>query len=333
MKRLTSLVFGAAFAAVSGVASVAGAEELKLAHFMSTTHPYHEQLFVWLSERVAENSGGDLTVRIYPGGELGTSPAEQFNRAVDGVADLSFIVQGYTANAFPGSLVMELPGVLEDASAGPAAFERAAPLIEDEYRRVHVLGLWNISPSVLFMRDTPVTSLEDLAGLKIRVASRGAADLVEAWGATPVFMPVTEMYTALQTGVVDGTLGDAGGVLAFRLNEVTRFMTRGFDSTVTIFGVVMNRDAWNGLSAEDQAALASAADLEFSQRGTDVWAALSTAGSEAFANTAGNEIHDLSPEAAAAFNEVASSVREASLDALEANGVDARAIMAAMRGN
>ncbi len=330
MNRIATFMAGAIVAAAS---SFAQAEELKLAHFVSTKHPYHENLFVWLGDRVAENSNGELTIRVFPGGELGAAPAEQFNRAIDGITDLSFVVQGYTANSFPGSLIMELPGALPDTSSGAAAFERALPLIEDEYRRVKLLGLWNIDPGVLYTRDTPVRSLEDLAGLKIRVGSKSSGDLVEAWGATPVFMPITEMYTAIQTGVVDGAHLDPGAGLAFRLSEVTNYLTLGFDSTVPVFAMVMNRRSWDNLSAENQAALEKAAGLEFSQQGTDVWRGLTDIGFDQFSKTEGNEIIELSAEAAEAFNMKATEVREASLDELEADGIPAREILAAMRGN
>ncbi|WP_250637308.1 hypothetical protein [Salipiger sp. CCB-MM3] len=57
----------------------------------------------------------------------------------------------------------------------------------------------------------------DIKGLKIRVPSRNTGLLVEAWGATPVSMPVSEIYNAMQTGVIDGAMIDTTATRAFRL--------------------------------------------------------------------------------------------------------------------
>ncbi len=308
------------------------ATELKLAHFMSPNHPYHDQVFNWLGTRLDTATNGDLTIRVFPGGELGTGPVEQFNRAVDGVADITFAIPGYTAAQFPKSLLMELPGVLSDDAKGPAGFQNAFDLIKDEYRRVKVLGLWNISRAVLFTTDKPVRSLTDLDGLKIRVGSKGSADLVEAWGATPVFLPVTEMYTALQTGVVDGTMIDPSAALAFKLTEVTDYMTVGMDSVLTTFMLVMNRDSYESLSASQRAALDREVGLPLSQQAYDSWAELSRTGADVFGATEGKSVITLNGDALAAFNAAAEQVRNATIADLEAKGIQAGDIISRMQG-
>src|SRR5690606_35556297 len=155
---------------------------------------------------------------------------------------------GYTPAQFPRTLVRELPGVLDDPDTGPAGYAAAAELVAEDFRRVVPLSLWTNAFSAIFTRGHPVDSLDDLAGLKIRVASAPMSELVTAWGATPVFMPVTELYTALQTGVVDGAVIDPGAALVFRLSEVTDSMTIGWRANVGTFGLIMNRELYRDLS-------------------------------------------------------------------------------------
>jgi TRAP-type C4-dicarboxylate transport system substrate-binding protein len=64
------------------------AKDFSLAHFMPPSHTRHESVFVPLVEEVKEKADGELTINIYPAGELGAGPQQQYSRAVEGVADL-----------------------------------------------------------------------------------------------------------------------------------------------------------------------------------------------------------------------------------------------------
>ena len=104
--QLIALTLGVACAATS-------AKELKLADFQPPTHPYVANVYAPLQAEVKDKTGGQLSVRLYMGGELGAGPAEQFTRAVNGVADIAFALPGYTAANFPKTLLTELPGVID----------------------------------------------------------------------------------------------------------------------------------------------------------------------------------------------------------------------------
>ena len=171
----------------------AGATELKLADFQPPTHFVVEKVYAPFAAAVEDATGGDVTVKVFMGGELGPGPAEQYNRVVDGVADLAFSLPGYTASTFPMTLLTELPGVI-DAETGTTRILANLDMLSDEYRRVQIVGLWNNAPNLLFMAEKPVHSMADLAGLNIRVPSRNAGLIVQAWGfffnSTPRLPPV-----------------------------------------------------------------------------------------------------------------------------------------------
>jgi tripartite ATP-independent transporter DctM subunit len=110
MKRTTKII--AATAVAIGLSAQAFAEELKFASFVPPFHTVTASMIDKLGADLAAATGGALTIRNYPGGELGKGPVEQYVRALQGVADMSWGLQGYTSSQFPKSMVIELPGVV-----------------------------------------------------------------------------------------------------------------------------------------------------------------------------------------------------------------------------
>ncbi|RVV97643.1 TRAP transporter substrate-binding protein [Mesobaculum littorinae] len=315
-------VLGAAIVATLGfAASSSVAKELKLADFSPPTYFTVDPMYGPLLSTVEEETDGALTIQLYMGGELGPGPAEQYARAVDGVADIVFGLPGYTASNFPKTLLTELPGVI-DPEMGTDRILANLDMLSDEYRRVKLLALWNIGPNLLLMANEPVRSLDDLDGLKIRVPSRNAGRVVEAWGGSPVSMPVPEIYNAMQTGVIDGAMTDATSLTGFKLSEVTNYVTQGMDSTISSFFLVMNRDSYDRLSVAEQQVLEDAG-REAARNGHDVWMRVGQSALDDFANTDGKEVITLSPEEAERFNAAAAPVVAAVIEEADAAGLNA----------
>ena len=312
-------------AAATLTAGTATAEDLKFANFMPPMHPYVAGAFQPFADMVSEATGGDVTVTIYSGGELGPGPVEQYSRVVDGVAELAISLPGYTASQFPLTLTAELPGVLNEAT-GTADLWANIDLLADEYRRVKLVSLWSSAGNVLYMRDVAVDSPDDLAGLKIRVPSRNAGAVIEAWGATPVSMPVTEIYNAMQTGVIDGAYIDTTATRAFRLGEVANYLTYGMDTTNSPFFILMNRDAFANLSDEQQAAVLEAGE-KASLLANETQLAAAAGGLAAFAEAEGKQVIELTAEQAEAFNALSGPVRD---QAVAETGGNAAALVDAL---
>ena len=183
------------------------AEELSFAHFVPPQHTLTASLIEPLSLGVAEATGGDLTIKVYPGGELGKGPVEQYVRVLQGVADITWGLQGYTSSQFPRSMLVELPGAVPAGKSGYDMLWNAYEShLMDEFPGTIPLALWVSEPNVIIMKDHEIRTPEDLSGLKIRVAGAVAAEVVTALGATPVQMPMPEVYNALQTGLIDGVV-------------------------------------------------------------------------------------------------------------------------------
>lgn len=320
-----------ALALAAAAATTATAEELKLADFQPPSHFVVEKVYTPFAEAVSAATGGEVTVEIFMGGELGPGPAEQYNRVVDGVADIAFSLPGYTASNFPKTLLTELPSVIQ-ADTGTERILANIDMLSDEYRRVVLVGLWNNAPNLLLMAEKPVNTLDDLAGLNIRVPSRNAGLVVQAWGANPVSMPAPEIYNAMQTGVIDGAMIDATTLRSFKLAEVTNHVTTGMQSTISDFFLIMNRDVYSDLDDTARQAIAEAGK-QASRNGHDAWATAASAALEGFAATAGKEVITLSEAEAARFDEKSAAAVAEIISATEAGGIAAQAFIDALKAD
>jgi len=330
--RVTRIATGCAGAVLAFCLAAApvAATELKLAHFMSPKHPMDSKVMRPMAEELANASNGKLTIRIYPAGELGKGPVQQYKRAVDGVADLVFGIPGYTSTQFPKTLLIALPGVTE----GPEDATRKMwnvydKHLADEFARVKMLGLWANGLAVLITRDKPVRSIADVKGMKIRAPDAVGARAIAAWGGTPVNMPVSKIYNALNTGVVDGIMIGASGIRSFKLHEIGNYFTTGLPSTVAAFYLIANKNSWEKLTPEEQAAIEGLTGFEFSLKAARVYGAAAQGGLKA-AKDAGREIIELSPQAYAEFNAANQKVLYGVSEELKEKGIDADAILGAM---
>jgi TRAP-type transport system periplasmic protein len=230
------------------------ATELKLAHFMSPQHPMDRGIMTPLAEQVAAESKGALNIKVYPAGELGAGPNQQYRRAVTGIADIAFNLPQYTPAQFKRSVLLHVPGLFADPENATRNIWKNIDALADDFSEVKLLAFWTNNPSIMFTRSKPIRSLEDMRGLKIRIPDPVSAEIVKAWGGIPVSLPATETYNAMSTGIVDGVMIDPSAVGSYKLHEVTKYVTLNTPGALSTFTLIMNREAWNRLP-DDQKAL------------------------------------------------------------------------------
>jgi len=309
----------------------AQADELKLAHWMSPRHTMHAEVMEPWAQEIAKLSNGALTVKIYPGGALGKGPVAQFQRAVDGVADITFGLPGFTSSQFLRTGVIELPNVAID---GPDGTNKLWAVLDKqlapEWSRVKVLGLWLGEPQVLLMRTKPIRTLADFKGMKIRTPSKTQADTITALGATPVPMPIDQVYNALSTGVIDGALTGASTLRSFKLGEVVKYLTVGLPLGRSPFFLVMNKKSWDGLFPEEKVLIDKTTGLGLSLKASKVYED-EYAGIIAAARKSGSpEVITFSPEETKKADAMLTATRDKLADGLEKQGVPAKEILATM---
>jgi len=283
-----------------------------------------------LAEKIAEATGGETTLRVYPGGELGKGPVKQYDRVIDGVADIVYALPGYTASQFKKSLLVELPGVVPGDQNITGKLWDNIDHLEEEFTRTKLLGLWSSRPGSLLMANKKIESMADLKGLKIRVPSKNTGRVAEAWGATAVSMPITQVYQSMETGVVDGALVDTSVLGSFKLGEVTKYVTQGMIGSNSLFMLIMNRDTWDGLDADTQAKLEAMTGREMSLGGNETMTNAAVKSEKAWVE-GGGEIISLSADAAAEFDAASAALAETLITELEGEGIKAADWAAALK--
>ncbi len=306
-------------------------EELKIAHFMSPKHPMDRFLMRPWAKEIAKITNNSLTVRIYPAGELGKGPRDQFKRAVGGIADITFGLQGYTSKQFPRTTLIELPAVAPNAvEATEKVWNVYDKYLASEYKRVKTLAIWGNEGPVLMTKNKPIRKISDIKGLKIRTPSKAQALLVKALGATPVAMPVTRMYNALNTGVVDALMVPPSVIPSFKIGEVAKYYTTGLPFGRSPFFLVMNRSKWESLSADQKAAIAKTTGRGLSIKGAKGYEKAGAKGLNSVRKSGRHEVITFSPDEVKKGTALLLKARKKIVADLEKKGIPAKAILAAM---
>lgn len=277
---------------VTGLASALafGAAEaqtvLTLNSWLPPSHPQVAQLMVPFAEDVARVTEGRVQIQILPA-PLGP-PSAAFDLALNGVADITYSVQGYTPGRFRTAALAELPFLSDDAVVSSVAYWRVQDAMlaqAGEYAGVKVLSVFTHGPGEIFS-SSPIESVDDIDGLKIRVGSTVAHDLATLLGAVPIEGPSSRAYELLSQGVADGIFFPFETVNFFNLQDLvsSAFTAPGGIYNTAMF-MVMNQGAWDRLSAEDQAAIEPLLGESLARRAGEMWNAADAAGRAAMADS------------------------------------------------
>ena len=262
----TRLSFAVVLTASLGLsAEAATAEELSVATFLPPQHHTNTGMFTWFAEEIERRSGGSLTMKLYPAGQLGAGPVQQYKRGVEGVADIAFGVNAYTPAVFPKSMLGILPGKAVTADESTRAIWNVFDEhFADEYKGVKVLAVGTVAGS-LFIGNKDVSTLEGLQGTKLVPFAAMTTPIVEALGAVPVQMPVTEMYTGLSTGTIDVITGSYNNVTQpWNFWDVSSHIVENVPVAFQVTYALMNEERYLGLSEEHRAIIDELSGLPMS---------------------------------------------------------------------
>jgi len=265
---LTRRLLLGALAAASLATSVAAQEvTLRLHQFLPAQANVPAQILDVWADKVEADSGGRIKIDRFPSMQLGGTPPQLIDQAIDGVADIIWTVAGYTPGRFPQLEVFELPFLSPDAEATSRAFWELAEarMMETDFAAFKPLGLWVHGPGVIHA-NRPITDVADLRGLKLRAPTRTTTTLFTELGATAVGMPVPAVPEALSRGVIDGAVIPWEVVPALKVQELVSNHTEfpGNALYTTAFIMAMNQDAYDALPADLQAVIDANSGLEFS---------------------------------------------------------------------
>jgi TRAP-type C4-dicarboxylate transport system substrate-binding protein len=220
----------------------------------------------WLKQ-VEEATGGKVKIQAFHGQTLAKSK-DLWNATKTGIADIGWICHGYYPNLTPLSDVVSLPALpFETAEKGSEVMWQLYeqyPEIQNEFKDVKVLLFYTSEPYTLITRNKPVTTLEGLNGLKIRITGGPPTDMVQALGGVPLLVPMTDAYISLQKGVADGMGTPWEAINTFRFYEVVNHYTE-VPFPAVYFSIVMNKTTWKNLPENIQTAIMSVSGLKGSK--------------------------------------------------------------------
>lgn len=329
---VTAAAIGAAALGLAGPHAASAQTELRLHTFVPPGHIIYTQIIEPLAEQIAAETNGELTLTPYPSMQLGGKPPELMRQAQDGTVDMVFTLPGYTGAQFPRLQMMELPGLRPD---GMAATELMWDLLEGdhlggEFDGLKVVALWAADDAMLYTRDKPIRSVEDVAGMLLRTPSAPQAAQIEKMGGTPVAMPIPQLYPQLERGVIDGAMVPSTTILDFRTHEVANYFTlSGPLFGRSQFTIVMNEGSYNSLSDEHKAVIDKLTGEDLSRKATQVYLDRAEESIAFVREAEGKEVIEWSAEEQAKVAEVLRPIYDEWLSQMEDQGIDGAALLTA----
>jgi len=216
----------------------------------------YQDFFTSFARIVREKSQGRLEIEVFPPGTI-VDAYEQFSAVQRGAVEVGMGVGGYNLKQVPEAYIEQgLFGVftsVEEFIQFYLEYEDAAVywILDEAYRArgCHLLPALGPSPLVVISR-TPIRSVQELEGKKIR-GSGAAPDLITRLGGVPVTLSPTEIFTALQTGTIDGVILPAYTIGTMNLWDVAKGVT-GPSFGFLAGDIYVNLEAYEGLPPDLQ---------------------------------------------------------------------------------
>ncbi|MCK0149216.1 TRAP transporter substrate-binding protein [Marivita sp. S6314] len=319
-----------AVAAVLATGALAQDVTLRMHQFLPAQANVPKNVLIPWADRVMEASGGRIEIQHFPSMQLGGTPPQLIDQAIDGVADIVWTVAGYTPGRFPRAEVFELPFLMTDAGDMSAAYWELVEeqMLDQDFADFKVLGVWVHGPGVIHTSE-PVESPEDLNGLKLRAPTRVTNKLFTNLGATTVGMPVPAIPESLSKGVVDGAVIPWEVTGALKVAELvenhTEFEGNAIYTTTFIFA--MNKEAYEALPDDLKAAIDSQSGAEFS-RMAGAQMQMDDGPAREAALDAGNNVITISDADAGPWRDAAAATTAEWIAEMSEKGIDGEALIA-----
>lgn len=288
-------------------------------------HPQHTMTIQPWAKKMAELTGGRLKITLFPGQALGKA-ADQYDMAAKGVSDIALAVPNYTPARFQLLSVFWLPFMVtscEDTSV--ALWKIYDKYLKEEFKEVVVLWQYVHAGGQVFTRKKAVRTLADLKGMKIRSSNPYIQESLKSMGASPVYISVTEVYNALDRGVVDGTTMPFEGIWVFKQHEVVDYALV-VNLYTTAFPIVMNKKKWDSLPADIKKIMADNIGLEMSRKAGIVYDRAEAAMKKKVLEY-GVKVNTLPPEDLAEWKLAGKKISERWAKEREAKGLPGNAVL------
>ncbi len=257
--RLVALACGL----VLGLAAPAMAQQVvRLGHLFPTTHFEHQGL-AKLGEMIEQKTGGKLKVEVFPASQLG-SEKEQTEQVRSGALHIHSS-GGSIQQYVPELQLIGLPGLWKSHDhvlrvMGSEVGKQIIEMAEKKNVGIKVLTFSTMGERYYVGRKKAAEQTADFAGIKIRVDTQPASAAIwRALNANPVPIAFAEVYSSLQTGVIDAAENPPCGILAMKFYEQAKYITPTAHQ-LTLMALQVNQKWYDGLPADVRSQVKAAVD-------------------------------------------------------------------------
>ncbi len=303
------------------LAAMAQTKELKMHTFGIERSVETRIIFEPLQADVAKHSSGALKIQMYYTMSLGGRPADLIPQVTNGVVDISYTLPAFHAGRFSILEGLELPFIAKNGEqVSRAAWDWVEKHAHREFADFKLLSINAIDSTLIHTSRKPIRKLEDLKGMKLRVAGRYIGMAVVAFGGVPVQMPLPDVYEALAKGQVQGAMLPWLITVPYKYAEVTKYHT-DIPFAHQLLIVVMNLDTWKSLTPDQRRGIEMSTGREFGRRYGKAWDA-DAAGGRKIAQDRGNEIIKLSANEEKRWRAASKSAYNAWIDEMNKKGLN-----------
>ena len=261
MKSIQSIARLSIIAAALSVAGTAQAVSLKASHQWPGGKGDARDEMVQIIAREAAAANVDLDIKVYPGKSL-FKPKEQWGAMVKGQLDISAFPLDYASGRHPQFSSTLMPGLVKNHDH--ALRLNGSPFMDDIKKIINDAGVVVLADAWLAggfaSKKNCILGPDTMAGQVTRAAGPAFEQMLAGAGASIASMPSSEIYQAMQTGVLDAANTSSGSFVSYRIYEQVKCLTAPGDYALWFMyePILMSKKSWDSLNKEQQDALMAA---------------------------------------------------------------------------
>ena len=232
---------------------------LKLGHIAEPENPYGQGADHF-AQLVKERTKGDVIIQVYPSSQLGNQ-RDLVEGLTFGTVDMTLTGTAVLGNFIPEVAVFDLPFIFRDIPHAYKALDTVGMELckKGEARGMITLAIWENGVRHMTNNKMPIKEPADMKGLKMRVMEQPVyIEMMKTLSASPTPMAMSELYTALQKGVIDGQENPLAHIATKRFYEVQKYISLS-GHTYASEPVLISAVAWKKLNKEQQEIVRQAA--------------------------------------------------------------------------
>jgi TRAP-type C4-dicarboxylate transport system substrate-binding protein len=256
------LTTAAMASALFTVCSTASAIDFKASHqWPGGKGDVRDEMVQMIARHMTENKTG-VDIKVYPGKSL-FKPKEQWNAMTKGKLDITAFPLAYAGGKHPEFNLTLMPGLVKNHDhakrLNSSPFMKKIKQIMDEAGVMVLADTWLAGGFV--SKDKCVLEPTDVKGMKFRAAGKSFNQMLAAAGATITSMPSSEIYSGLQTGVLDGANTSSSSLVSYRIYEQVKCLTAPGKNALWVMyePILMAKASFNKLNKAQQEELMKAA--------------------------------------------------------------------------